>query len=254
MCWLAYPLPPASRTSVPLEGTQGPDGELRAFSYLSHPRDDCNMRPLHYSAKGCRSADKPANRLIMDKAAGIFLKYQRVARSLSIWGKSSPARCCDMGFVPFGEIVRQFPEIGRKAFVIRVVCLWLSLCGLVLHLELVLRTRATSKRPPVFDGLPPWRASHVDLKIKHSNRMWECPLGSNSSNQYGNHLCVHPRKPQPLRAPRGRKSCGSKRRVSRKTGGLPRWRTLTRHKIYLVWLLPAHSGQERARTSLLFSV
>lgn len=37
-CWLAHALPPVSRTTAaPLEGTQGPDGELRAFFDLSHP-------------------------------------------------------------------------------------------------------------------------------------------------------------------------------------------------------------------------
>lgn len=50
----------------------------------------------------------------------------------------------------------------------RAECPELSPCGLVLYLELVLRTRGTSKSSPVFDGLPPLSTSHVDLKIKHT--------------------------------------------------------------------------------------
>lgn len=75
-CWLAHPFPPASkRTSATLEGTQGPDGELRAFLHLSHPRRGSQrVATALYAGKGCPGADKPANGLITEKAAGVFPK------------------------------------------------------------------------------------------------------------------------------------------------------------------------------------
>lgn len=62
--------------------------------------------------------------------------------------------------------------------------------------------------------------------------MWVLPLGSNSSNQNGDHLCVPHRKPASEAHP-GRGSglphCGSRKELD-----LPRWRTLNRRKLYLV--------------------
>ena len=87
----------------PLFGKEHKDPTVSSeHSFISPTRqDDSNMWPLCCSRKGCPSADKPVNGLIIQKAVGFLLKCQHVASSLSIWEKRSLVRCSNIGFAPF---------------------------------------------------------------------------------------------------------------------------------------------------------